>query len=136
MSQRLVIDASIALAWSLADEGGVRADEALTIVERSGAIVPILWTYEVANSLTHFVQRSRIDTERARTIVAALERLDITRVPPESRSWFRETSDLAIRHSLSVYDAAYLQLALAAGAKLASLDKKLVIAASSEGVAF
>jgi len=136
MSQRLVIDASIALAWSLADEGGVRADEALTIVEKSGAIVPTLWTYEVANSLTHFVQRSRIDTERARTIVAALERLDITRVPPESRSWFRETSDLAIRHSLSVYDAAYLQLALVSGAKLASLDKKLVIAASSEGVAF
>jgi hypothetical protein len=38
VSQRLVVDASISLAWSLDDETDNRADEALTIVEHSGAI--------------------------------------------------------------------------------------------------
>jgi hypothetical protein len=48
-----VIDASISLAWSLDDETDSRADEALAIVEQSGALVPTLWTYEIANSLTY-----------------------------------------------------------------------------------
>ncbi len=52
MRQRLVVDASISLAWSLNDETDHRADEALTIVEHSGALVPTLWTYEIANALT------------------------------------------------------------------------------------
>ena len=41
---------------------------------------------------------------------------------------------LAQRHSLGFYDAAYLSLALAAGARLASLDAALVGAARAEGV--
>jgi predicted nucleic acid-binding protein len=136
LSQRLVIDASISLAWSLDDETDNRADEALTIVEESGALVPTLWTYEIANLLTHFVRRSRIGADRARTILSALTRLKIVAVPPEAPDWYAETSALAMKHGLSIYDAAYLQLALAARARLASADKQLCAAATAEGVAF
>ncbi len=136
MSERLVIDASISLAWSLDDESVSRADEALAIVEQSGALVPTLWTYEIANSLTHFVRRSRIDADRARMIRSALSRLNIVTVPPEASDWYVETDALAMKHGLTVYDAAYLQLAVSARAKLASTDKKLHAAASAEGVAF
>jgi len=100
VKQPLVIDASIALAWSLDDELGGSADEVLTLVERSGALVPTLWTYEIANSLAHFVRRSRIDAERARTMVAAFARLSITPVPPEAHDWYAETSALALTFTL------------------------------------
>ena len=41
---------------------------------------------------------------------------------------------LARRHGLTVYDAAYLELALRRGASLATLDMRLSAAAASEGV--
>jgi len=41
---------------------------------------------------------------------------------------------LARRHGLTVYDAAYLELALRRAASLATLDTKLSSAAASEGV--
>lgn len=136
MSGRLVVDASISLAWSLDDETDDRADEALTIVERCGAFVPTLWTYEIANSLTHFVRRARIDADRARTILSALGRLEIVAVPPDASAWYVETNALAMKHGLTMYDAAYLHLAVAVRAKLVSADGKLRSAALAEGVAF
>ncbi len=136
MSERLVIDASISLAWSLDDETESRADEALTIVEQSGALVPTLWTYEIANSLTHFIRRSRLDTVRAQTILSALSRLNIVAVPPEAADWYVETNALAMKHGLTMYDAAYLHLAIAARVRLATADKKLGAAATAEGAAF
>jgi predicted nucleic acid-binding protein len=136
LSECLVIDASISLAWSLDDETDSRADEALAVVEQSGALVPTLWTYEIANSLTHFVRRSRIDAVRARTILSALSQLNIVAVPPEATDWYLETSELAMKHSLTMYDAAYLHLAIAARRRLATADRKLGAAATAEGIAF
>ena len=43
--------------------------------------------------------------------------------------------NLARAHNLSAYDAAYLELALRRGLKLATLDKKLKAAAAAAGVA-
>jgi len=136
LSERLVIDASISLAWSLDDETDSRAEEALTTVEESGALVPTLWTYEVANSLTHFVLRSRLDTVQAQTILSALSQLNIVAVPPEAADWYVETNALAMKHGLTMYDAAYLHLAVAARMRLATADKKLGAAATAEGVVF
>jgi predicted nucleic acid-binding protein len=41
---------------------------------------------------------------------------------------------LAARHGLTVYDAAYLELALRRGLALATLDRELRAAAQTEGV--
>ena len=136
MNPRLVIDASISLAWSLDDETDHRAEDVLAIVEQSGALVPTLWTYEIANSLTHFVRRSRIDDEHARTIVLALGQLSIVTVAPEAPKWFAETAALALKHALTIYDASYLHLAIASKSRLASVDKKLQAAALAEGAGF
>ena len=43
--------------------------------------------------------------------------------------------DLAVRHELTVYDAAYLALALEVDADLATLDRSLVRAALAEDIA-
>jgi predicted nucleic acid-binding protein len=136
LSERLVIDASISLAWSLDDETDSRAEEALTIVEASGALVPTLWTYEVANSLSHFVRRARLDTVRAQTILSALSQLNIVAVPPEATDWYREANALAMKHGLTMYDAAYLHLAVVSRVRLATADRKLGAAARAEGIAF
>jgi predicted nucleic acid-binding protein len=50
------------------------------------------------------------------------------------RAW-RETIHLARAHTLSVYDASYLELALRRGLPLASLDDALKKAAAAVGVA-
>jgi predicted nucleic acid-binding protein len=47
----------------------------------------------------------------------------------------RAISDLAERHDLSTYDAAYLELAARQGSALITLDKDLAAAASAAGVA-
>ena len=41
---------------------------------------------------------------------------------------------LARRHTLTVYDASYLELAMRENVPLATLDKKLAAAAEAEGV--
>ncbi|MGA3024296.1 MAG: type II toxin-antitoxin system VapC family toxin [Bryobacteraceae bacterium] len=47
---------------------------------------------------------------------------------------YDDVLDLAERHSLTVYDAAYLDLALREGLPLASLDNALCKAALNSGV--
>lgn len=95
-----------------------------------------LWTYEIANSLVHFVRRSRIDAERAHTILLALRQLSIVTVAPEASAWFAETSLFALKHELSMYDASYLHLAIASPGRLVTADRKLHAAALAEAVAF
>jgi len=136
LSAKIVIDASMALAWSLEDERSGEALAVLDHVEAHGAIVPTLWSYEVANVLALLVRRKRIDTSRAADIGFALDALAIARVPPDAPQWRATTIALAERHKLSAYDAAYLRLALDAGARLASLDRPLVAAARKYGIAF
>lgn len=51
-----VVDASIALVWSLDDERDDGAAAALEHVESQGAIAPTLWSYEVANVLAPLVR--------------------------------------------------------------------------------
>jgi predicted nucleic acid-binding protein len=92
--------------------------------------------YEIANSLNHFVRRSRLDAVRAQMIVSALRQLNIVAVPPEATDWYLESTALAMKHGLTMYDAAYLHLAVAARGRLATADRKLGAAATAEGVAF
>jgi predicted nucleic acid-binding protein len=45
-----------------------------------------------------------------------------------------ETVALAARHRLTIYDAAYLQLALEVDGELATYDRALAVAATAEGI--
>ena len=131
-----MVDASTSLAWSLDDE---RDDEAIRIlehVELHGALAPILWTYEIANALSVLIRRKRIDAARAISINVALDALPIVMVKPETSNWRNTTIELAREHALTVYDASYLALAIAADARVATLDRALQAAARSRGIAF
>lgn len=129
-----VLDASVALAWCFEDDPGGESIRLLRALAASDAIVPQLWTLEVANGLVIAERRQRVDAAKADGFVRTLLALPIA-VDPGSRSAaFRDIRPLARSHLLSVYDAAYLELALRMALPLATLDRALGAAAEREGV--
>jgi len=130
----LVLDCSLAMAWCFEDEASAAADAILERVRDDGALVPALWVWEVANVLTLAARRGRIGGGDVAARLALMTALPI-RVDDEgaARAW-RETALLAQAETLTVYDAAYLELALRLSADLATLDTELRRAADRVGV--
>ncbi len=130
----LVLDCSLAMAWCFEDEASAAADAILERVRDDGALVPALWVWEVANVLTLAARRGRIGGGDVAARLALMTALPI-RVDDEggARAW-RETALLAQAETLTVYDAAYLELALRLSADLATLDTELRRAAGRVGV--
>ena len=126
-----VIDASVILARPLGEyhetAGLVRIR-----LQAEKALVPALWWFEVRNVLLVNERRGRISEHDVDRALRDFSQLDITidRSPDESAIVM-----LARRHRLTVYDAAYLELALREGLELATLDATLADAARREGVA-
>jgi predicted nucleic acid-binding protein len=73
----LVVDASVALAWALADESSADAEAVLIIVEKEGLRVTELWAREIANGLAVAYLRKRITSADERAFLAALSHLII-----------------------------------------------------------
>jgi predicted nucleic acid-binding protein len=130
-----VLDASIALAWCFADEATPATDALLDRLADEEAIAPALWRLEVANALTMAERRGRLSVAGLTRSVTLLQRLAVALDPEGSDRAFRELLDLARSERLSMYDAAYLELALRLGLPLASKDAKLRNAASGLGLA-
>ena len=130
----MVLDCSLAMAWCFEDEASAAAYAILERVRYDGALVPALWVWEVANVLTLAARRGRIGGGDVAARLALMTALPI-RVDDEgvARAW-RETALLAQAETLTVYDAAYLELALRMGADLATLDTELRSAAVRVGV--
>jgi predicted nucleic acid-binding protein len=80
-------------------------------------------------------RRKRLDATGVAQAVALFTQLPVTVDPETSDRAGSETLALARQHTLSVYDAAYLELALRRGASLASLDGPLRFIAKKIGVA-
>jgi predicted nucleic acid-binding protein len=130
----LILDSSATLAWIYGDEVTNAIRQVFDDVAENGAWVPALWRLEVANSLTMAVRRRRIDPNFRRAALADLALLDIaTDQQTDSYAW-TDTLNLADRFQLTVYDAAYLELAMRRGLPLATLDQDLGDAAMAIGV--
>lgn len=131
---RLVIDASVALAWSFEDERTPRVNDVLDQVVENGAIVPGIWPLEVANGFRMAVRRGRIDIEFRHTALNRLGELSIEIDAETNTHAWASTLALADRHGLTPYDASYLDLALRQRRTLATLDASLRRAAVAERV--
>jgi predicted nucleic acid-binding protein len=130
----LVLDSSATLAWVYSDETTTSIRMVFDRVADEGALVPSLWRLEVANSLTAAVRRGRIDTEFRQAALADLAVLDITADHHTDAHAWGNTLTLADRFRLTLYDAAYLELARRHGLPLATLDGALRGAAAMLGV--
>lgn len=126
-----VADASVAAAWVLPDEEAALADLALDRLGRDAAQVPDVFWHELRNLLLSAERRGRIDRSHADASMERLRRLPI-RCPGEADD--RHVMALARDHGLTAYDASYLALAIREGCALASLDRRLIEAATAEGV--
>ncbi|MEO8715048.1 MAG: type II toxin-antitoxin system VapC family toxin [Acetobacteraceae bacterium] len=126
-----VLDASVAASWAFADESAPIADSTYERIQNDHALVPSVWWFEVRNTLIIAERRARISASETASFLRSLRRCGVTedRAPVES--------DLLMftrRHRLTVYDAAYLELAYRIGLELATLAGALVKAARAEGV--
>lgn len=130
----LVLDCSIALAWIYADETTEPVRQVFDTVSEGGAWVPGLWRLEVANVLEMGVRRKRHDAAFRDSTLADLAQLPIQVDTETDRQAWGATLRLAERHQLTLYDAAYLELALRRNLPLASLDEDLRRAARAEKV--
>lgn len=125
----LVLDASATLAWIYPDETSNTLREVFDRVADAGAVVPSLWRWEVANGLTTAVRRGRIDVVTRSAALADLGLLRIEIDPDASRHSWTTTLQLADQFALTVYDAAYVELAQRHSLPLASLDAEMRAAA-------
>ncbi|WP_407050518.1 type II toxin-antitoxin system VapC family toxin [Methyloraptor flagellatus] len=133
----VVVDASIVIAGSLRDEN--RDDRALAFrvfeqIRQGSGLAPSQWWAEIANTLVVALRRNRLQAEEIAPILDDVAALAVTCEPASLRATLAATT-LAQRHGLTVYDAAYLELALRTKATLASLDRAMLRAAADEGVA-
>jgi len=110
---QLVIDASATLPWAFADEA-TEATNALLARLRGGdeATVPAHWPVEVANALRMATRRGRISAGDVRQFLEDLEALPIRSEPADRKLVRERVYPLAEEYDLTVYDAAYLELAL------------------------
>ena len=130
----LILDSSATLAWIYGDETTAAIRGVFDAIADNGAVVPALWRLEVANSLTMAVRRGRINPDFRRAALADLALLDImTDQQSDSYAW-TDTLNLADHFRLTVYDAAYLELARRRALPLATLDQELRTAATAIGV--
>ena len=130
----LVLDSSAALAWVYAEERSEAIAQVFEQVTEAGAWVPSLWRLEVANVLEMGVRRGRIDAAFRDATLADFQLLPIQTDAETDKYAWGTTLRLAERHRLTVYNAAYLELALRRGLPLASLDGELRTAALAEKV--
>lgn len=130
----LVLDASVAAAWVFEDEQSDLADQVIDSLATRTATAPHLWALEVGNILLTEERRGRIDADKRKMMAEALEDLCVIEQPQPQAIIFGAILDLAAKHKLSSYDAAYLELALRLGIPLATLDKPLAAVAAREGV--
>ena len=126
-----VIDASITTCWLMPDESDARAIAAYALLDENDPLVPAIWWFEARNVLISNERRGRIGGTALLDAYDVLSELsvEIDREPDETQIF-----SLARRHRLTVYDAAYLDLALRRSAPLATLDDALASAALVEGV--
>jgi len=130
-----VLDSSVALAWCFEDERSPGAEALLHRVGETGAMAPQHWPLEVLNGLMMAERRKRLDRPRRRRLADFLRDLPVTLDPETTIQVWATTQGLAERFQLTIYDAAYLELAQRRGLPLGSLDKELRQAGSALGVA-
>lgn len=127
-----VVDASVGAAWFLPDEANPATEATLQATATLDVWVPGLWLLEIGNLLLNAQRRKRITAEKRRELAAAAGALRI-RVDREPVP-IAALDEIAARHGLTAYDAAYLELALRRSLPLATRDGALTAAMAKAGV--
>jgi predicted nucleic acid-binding protein len=126
-----VVDASVVVCWYSPDESNPTADAAAQLIAKESATTPGLFWFELRNVLLVGERGGRIspiETVRLLKLINALP-IETDHEPDEGL-----VLSLALTHKLTVYDAAYLEVALRRMLPIATLDRSIVKAAKAEKV--
>jgi predicted nucleic acid-binding protein len=135
-TRRLVLDASVTLAWCFPDEKTAYAEAVLDLLANGAeGVAPAIWPFEVANALLAGEKRQRVTVAQVTSLLRRIADLPISLDPAQIDHIFQQVLPLARQMQLSEYDAAYLELAMRQGLPLASLDVRLQRAAKAAGIA-
>jgi predicted nucleic acid-binding protein len=125
-----VVDASVALEWLIGRPLAVsRALLEAHVAGTASLVAPDLLHYEIGNVL---VTRTAIPIREVTELFDHWLELDVETYALGDEE-HRIALDLAKRHRLTFYDAAYLALARSLNCRLATADRKLARAAASMG---
>jgi predicted nucleic acid-binding protein len=130
----IVLDSSVTLGWLYPDETTPAIQYVFDGAIRIGGWVPSLWRLEIANSLQMAARRNRVTEAFRDQSLADLELLPIRIDPETSHHAWGATLQFSATHRLTIYDAAYLELAVRRNFPLATLDADLRRAAGASGV--
>ena len=128
----MVLDTSVAAAWALSETNHPLIEFSLVHFRKDSAFVPALFWFEIRNTLVVNERRGRITEAGTASFLESISKamILVDQAPDQVR-----IMALARQYSLTVYDAAYLELAQRRGLPLASLDQELRAAAEVAGVA-
>jgi predicted nucleic acid-binding protein len=118
----------------LPDEASGAADAVLDRVILQGGVVPYLFRLEFANAMTMAIRRNRVPVEARVLAFSALDDLQLATDMRGAEFVWTQFTRIADAHRLTLYDAAYLELALRLDLPLATFDKSLTDAARRENV--
>lgn len=130
----LVADANAALGTVLPGHDEKVAEAFLQCIANGDAIcVPPLRLLETLNVLLVRERRKKLDANERDQAITCIHGYPV-RVNEESTAHIAEIQRLATKHTLSSYDASYLELTLRLKCPLLSSDNALCTAARAEGV--
>lgn len=135
MTDPFVADSSIGIGWVHPSQTTELTKKLLEAAKNGTAVyVPALWHLEIANGLLTGVKRKLLTEAQRELGLTLLSQLRIIIDDESNRLAFSTISELAIKHSLTAYDAAYLELARRKSLPLGSRDEALKAAAKKAGV--
>jgi predicted nucleic acid-binding protein len=126
-----VLDASVVFAWCFVDEASPAADALLDRIAAEGAVVPSVWSLEIADVLLVAERRRRIDATASTRFVDMLARLPIAVDDETVHRALGDTIQLARAIKLAAHDAAYLELARRRALPIATRDEAMRRAAQA-----
>jgi predicted nucleic acid-binding protein len=103
-------------------------------VDRFTEVEPTIWRLEVANAFQSASRRKRIDDRYRDESLAELAQMAITIDSDTDTYAWMTALRMAERFALTVYDAAYLEIAQRRNLPLASRDRQVQRAGAAAGV--
>jgi predicted nucleic acid-binding protein len=135
VTRAFVVDASVAIGWVHPAQATAHTGAMLEAIAEGATVeVPALWSLEVANALTVLQRRRKLTEDERQAGLGWLRGLPVRVDPEMAQLAFSRLSELASAHQLSVYDAAYLELAQRRRLVLGCKDGPLRTAARRAGL--
>ncbi len=130
---KIIVDCSIALAWSVENQSSPLTIDCERVVSAEGGLVPFIFPMEIGNALLVLERRGKLRVDQ---VDRALVELDLIELEIDNllvENAHTALMPLARRHQLTLYDAAYLELSLRTDLPLATRDEALAKAAKKAG---